>query len=109
MRRDSRHLQLAAAMSTSGLTSELECIDNSLMSGFWCMMEDETMINGFPLTSHGYNIYNDKRIDWLHRTNELPTRKTHARTKCEQWMKNSAIDATPNLNATEGPNTNTNI
>lgn len=89
LRRESRPFPL----NGSKLSSNMECIDSNLMSGFWSMMEGEPMATGFPVTTRNYNIYDDKKLDWLNRTkttcSDLEGNKS--RVKCESWIKKNEL------------------
>lgn len=87
MRRESRPFPL----NVSKLSSDLECIDSNLMSGFWSMMEGEPMAAGFPVTTQNYNVYEDKKLDWLKRDVTAAAGVSlgghQSRGKCESWIR----------------------
>lgn len=80
---------MGLSLTASPLMARLDLIDANSMSGFWRMMEGLPMVNGFPVTQHEYNIYEDRCIDWLHRYGFSWYDNENIRAKCESWIKNT--------------------
>lgn len=82
-----------AAPATGIAAKELnmfEAIDANAMSGIWSMLAANPMKCGFPITTSGYNIFNDKNIEWLKRSiGEDDGAASVAHTKCEKWLYKS--------------------
>lgn len=62
-------------------------IDTNSLSGIWRMLESASVENGFPISCIGYNIYEDKRLEWIKRKDFPWDDKEKARVKCEDWLK----------------------
>ncbi|XP_055627017.1 uncharacterized protein LOC129769036 [Toxorhynchites rutilus septentrionalis] len=63
--------------------------DNDSLSGMWRMLDAVSVENGFPISNNFYNLYEDRRFDWLIR-DEVPWDQIEtSKRKCEQWLKMS--------------------
>lgn len=62
-------------------------IETNSLSGIWRMLESASVENGFPISCIGYNIYEDKRLEWIKRKDFPWDDKEKARLKCEDWLK----------------------
>lgn len=62
-------------------------IETNSLSGIWRMLESASVENGFPISCIGYNIYEDKRLEWIRRKDFPWDDKEKARLKCEDWLK----------------------
>ncbi|XP_053689085.1 uncharacterized protein LOC128738179 [Sabethes cyaneus] len=61
--------------------------DNDSLSGVWRMLDAVSVENGFPISHNYYNLYDDRRFEWLIR-DEVPWNQIEAsKKKCEQWLK----------------------
>lgn len=65
--------------------------DSTSLSGVWRMLDGQSMDNGFPITDVGYNIYEDKRLDWLCREDISYADREATKVKCEKWMKKNKL------------------
>lgn len=53
------------------------------------MLDAVSVDNGFPISHNYYNLYDDRRFEWLTR-DEVPWDEIEAsKKKCEQWLKMS--------------------
>ncbi|XP_062563884.1 uncharacterized protein LOC134226853 [Armigeres subalbatus] len=60
--------------------------DTDSLSGIWRMLDAVSVDNGFPMSHNYYNLYDDRRFEWLTR-DEVPWDEIEAsRKKCEQWL-----------------------
>ncbi|XP_065084034.1 uncharacterized protein LOC135706344 [Ochlerotatus camptorhynchus] len=63
--------------------------DTDSLSGVWRMLDAVSVDNGFPISHNYYNLYDDRRFEWLTR-DEVPWDEIEAsKKKCEQWLKMS--------------------
>lgn len=62
-------------------------IETNSLSGIWRMLDGESMKNGFPITEIGYNLFEDKRLEWLNREDIAWDDKEKIKMKCDQWLK----------------------
>lgn len=51
------------------------------------MLDGQSVDNGFPITEIGYNVYDDKRLNWLTREDLSYGDREAVKLKCEKWMK----------------------
>lgn len=87
----------AITSTAAGITAKelctFETIDANAMSGTWSMLAANPMKYGFPITTAGYNIFNDKNIEWLKRciseVDGHSAAATTAHAKCEKWLHKS--------------------
>lgn len=64
-----------------------EHFETNSLSGVWRMLDAQSNEGGFPISPMGYNIYADKKLDFLTR-NDMPwDEKEKCRKKCEDWLK----------------------
>ncbi|GAB0097867.1 hypothetical protein DMENIID0001_135450 [Sergentomyia squamirostris] len=68
--------------------SPLSDADNNSLSAVWRMLEAQSVENGFPVTPFGYNVFEDKRLDWMTRKDSSWNDREQIREKCENWLKN---------------------
>ncbi|XP_059607605.1 uncharacterized protein LOC132255542 [Phlebotomus argentipes] len=68
--------------------SPMSDADNSSLSAVWRMLEAQSVENGFPVTPFGYNVFEDKRLEWLTRKDSTWNDREQIREKCENWLKN---------------------
>ena len=62
-------------------------VETHSMSGLWQMLEKQSVENGFPITEMGYNVYDDKRLDWLKREDLQWEDREEIKDKCMKWIK----------------------
>lgn len=55
------------------------------------MLDGQSVENGFPITEIGYNLLNDRRLDWLLREDIPWNEKEKVKKKCEQWIKSCRL------------------
>ncbi|XP_058834707.1 uncharacterized protein LOC131691944 [Topomyia yanbarensis] len=68
--------------------------DNDSLSGVWRMLDAVSVENGFPMSHNYYNLYDDRRFEWLSR-DEVPWNQIESsKKKCEQWLKKSPTPTT---------------
>ncbi|XP_058456374.1 uncharacterized protein LOC131433793 [Malaya genurostris] len=61
--------------------------ENDSLSGVWRMLDAVSVENGFPMSHNYYDIYDDRRFDWLSR-DEVPWNQIEtSKKKCEHWLK----------------------
>lgn len=99
LRKNSQAQAAANAASATGITVKelniFETIDANAMSGIWSMLAANSMKCGFPITTDGYNIFNDNNIEWLKRpigedeAHDAAVAAAVAHTKCEKWLNKS--------------------
>ncbi|XP_055703897.1 uncharacterized protein LOC129802243 [Phlebotomus papatasi] len=68
--------------------SPLSDADNNSLSAVWRMLEAQSVENGFPVTPFGYNVFEDKRLEWMTRRDSSWNDREQVREKCENWLKN---------------------
>lgn len=53
------------------------------------MLDAVSVENGFPMSNNYYNLYDDRRFDWLTR-DEVPWNQIEeSKNKCENWLKSA--------------------
>ncbi|XP_055693562.1 uncharacterized protein LOC129795989 [Lutzomyia longipalpis] len=68
--------------------SPMSDADNSSLSAVWRMLDAQSVENGFPVTPFGYNVFEDKRLEWMTRKESSWNDREDIREKCENWLKN---------------------
>lgn len=61
--------------------------ETNSLSGVWRMLEAQSTSNGFPVSPIGYNVFDDKRLEWLKRESSSWNEHEATRQKCEEWLK----------------------
>lgn len=63
-------------------------IETNSQSAVWRMLEAKSdSKKEFPISPIGYNIYEDKKHDWLKRNDMAWDDKEDLKKKCEDWLK----------------------